>query len=126
MGVLRQRASSTLCMLRSLAAGPPRPNRPTSAGCPFPGAHPAHRQAHVWLAPPAGGVVGTINNYANLLQVSNAIAIWLGISPPDLFFYAVSVTRRYIMLRICICVDFDRVHQLGSSWSAALLMAAGH
>lgn len=35
-------------------------------------------------------MVGAVNNYANLLQVSNAISIWLGISPPDLFFYAVS------------------------------------
>ncbi len=37
--------------------------------------------------------MGTINNYANLLQVSNAISIWLGISPPDLFFYAVGAGR---------------------------------
>jgi len=32
--------------------------------------------------------VGTVNNYANLREISSAIAIWLGISPPDLFFYA--------------------------------------
>jgi hypothetical protein len=41
----------------------------------------------------AGGVIGAINNYANLLQVSNSISIWLGISPPDLFFYAVSLLK---------------------------------
>jgi hypothetical protein len=35
-----------------------------------------------------------VNNYANLLQVSNSISIWLGISPPDLFFYAVSLLKR--------------------------------
>jgi hypothetical protein len=33
--------------------------------------------------------VGTVNYYANLLHVSNGIAVWLGISPPDLFFFAV-------------------------------------
>ena len=35
--------------------------------------------------------MGAVNNYVNLLQISSGIAIWLGISPPDLFFYAVSV-----------------------------------
>lgn len=30
-----------------------------------------------------------VNNYANLLHISNSITLWLGISPPDLFFYAV-------------------------------------
>ena len=38
----------------------------------------------------AGGVVGAVNNYVHLREVSNAITIWLGISPPDLFFFAVS------------------------------------
>ena len=32
--------------------------------------------------------MGAINNWANLGEISNSIAIWLGISPPDLFFYA--------------------------------------
>ena len=35
-----------------------------------------------------GGILGTINYYANLLQISNAISIWLDIQPADLFFYA--------------------------------------
>ena len=37
----------------------------------------------------AGGVLGAVNKYANLLRISNSIALWLGISPPDIFFYAV-------------------------------------
>ena len=32
--------------------------------------------------------MGAVNNWANLGEISNSIAIWLGISPPDLFFYA--------------------------------------
>lgn len=35
-----------------------------------------------------GGILGTINYYANLLQIGNAISIWLAIQPADLFFYA--------------------------------------
>ncbi|KAL4855761.1 Sodium/hydrogen exchanger 8 [Chlorella vulgaris] len=49
----------------------------------------------------SGGVIGAINNYANLLQVSNSISIWLGISPPDLFFYALWVhilTLAFVMV----------------------------
>ena len=34
-------------------------------------------------------MLGTVNNWANLREISNSIALWLGISPPDLFFYAV-------------------------------------
>lgn len=34
-------------------------------------------------------MVGVVNNYANLRHISNSITLWLGISPPDLFFYAV-------------------------------------
>ena len=51
--------------------------------------------AHPTPLPPAharpGGVVGATNYYVNMLQVSNSIALWLGIEPPDLFLYAVSV-----------------------------------
>ena len=36
----------------------------------------------------AGGIVGTLNYYVNMLQVSNALALWLNIQPPFLFFYA--------------------------------------
>lgn len=35
-----------------------------------------------------GGILGTINYYANLLQISNSVAIWLSIQPADIFFYA--------------------------------------
>lgn len=36
----------------------------------------------------AGGCFGLANYYENMLRLSNAIALWLGIQPPDLFFYA--------------------------------------
>jgi NhaP-type Na+/H+ or K+/H+ antiporter len=35
-----------------------------------------------------GGIVGCINHYVNMLQVSSAIALWLNIQPADIFFYA--------------------------------------
>lgn len=50
------------------------------------------RAAHAAVA--AGGVVGVVNNYANLRHISNSITLWLGISPPDLFFYAVRAQQR--------------------------------
>jgi len=34
-----------------------------------------------------GGILGTINYYVNLLQIGNAVSIWLAIQPADLFFY---------------------------------------
>ena len=43
--------------------------------------------ASVW-ALCLGGILGTINYYANLLQISNSVAIWLSIQPADIFFYA--------------------------------------
>ena len=46
----------------------------------------------------AGGVVGVVNNYANLRHISNSITLWLGISPPDLFFYAVGPVCKFVML----------------------------
>lgn len=38
----------------------------------------------------AGGLLGTVTYFANLRELGNGVALWLGISPPDLFFYAVS------------------------------------
>jgi len=35
-----------------------------------------------------GGALGALNYWVNLRQLSNGVALWLGISPPDLFFYA--------------------------------------
>lgn len=48
---------------------------------------------------PAGGCVGALNQYVNLLQISNSITLWLSISPPDLFFYAV----RCACCAVCLC-----------------------
>ncbi|PSC75198.1 Sodium hydrogen exchanger 7 [Micractinium conductrix] len=36
----------------------------------------------------AGGALGTATYWANLRELGNGVALWLGISPPDLFFYA--------------------------------------
>ena len=35
-----------------------------------------------------GATLGLINYYANLLELGNAVAIWLNINPPELFLYA--------------------------------------
>ena len=35
-----------------------------------------------------GGVLGILNYEVNLLRLSNAVSLWLGIQPPDIFFYA--------------------------------------
>ncbi|KAL6775937.1 hypothetical protein ACKKBG_A19155 [Auxenochlorella protothecoides x Auxenochlorella symbiontica] len=35
----------------------------------------------------AGGVLGVVNYYVNLGHLGNAVSIWLGIQPPDLFLY---------------------------------------
>lgn len=52
-----------------------------AAGCrPFT-PHPTRRAA--------GGALGAASYWANLRQLGNGVALWLGISPPDLFFYAV-------------------------------------
>lgn len=42
---------------------------------------------HAWLG--AGGCLGILNYEVNLQRLGNAISLWLGIQPPDLFFYAV-------------------------------------
>ena len=48
-----------------------------------------HTPSHAYFPPSAaGGILGAVNNWANLGEISNSIAIWLGISPPDIFFYA--------------------------------------
>lgn len=49
--------------------------------------HPPHPPTHPASLP--GGCLGAVNNWANLREISNAISLWLGISPPDLFFFAV-------------------------------------
>lgn len=38
----------------------------------------------------AGGALGAGSYWLNLRELGNGVALWLGISPPDLFFYAVS------------------------------------
>ncbi|KAL4437060.1 hypothetical protein ABPG75_004199 [Micractinium tetrahymenae] len=43
--------------------------------------------AVVWVLV-AGGTLGAATYLANLRELGNGVAMWLGISPPDLFFYA--------------------------------------
>ncbi|KAI7841428.1 hypothetical protein COHA_004823 [Chlorella ohadii] len=43
--------------------------------------------AMVWVLL-AGGALGAASYWANLRELGNGVALWLGISPPDLFFYA--------------------------------------
>jgi hypothetical protein len=64
-----------------------------------------------------GGVVGAINNWANLRHISNSITLWLGISPPDLFFYAFLPP---LLVDSAIRIDFFMFSKL---WVHCLLMA---
>lgn len=42
-----------------------------------------------------GGILGAATYLANLRELGNGVALWLGISPPDLFFYAVGRLCRW-------------------------------
>ncbi|PRW32594.1 Sodium hydrogen exchanger 7 [Chlorella sorokiniana] len=64
-----------------------------------------------------GGVVGAINNWANLRHISNSITLWLGISPPDLFFYAFLPP---LLVDSAIRIDFFMFSKL---WVHCVLMA---
>lgn len=46
------------------------------------------------LPPGAGGIFGIVNYEANLGRVSNSISLWLGVQPPEIFFYAVGAAQR--------------------------------
>lgn len=65
----------------------------------------------------AGGIVGVINYYANLLQISNAISLWLSIQPADLFLYAFLPP---LLLESSIRLDF---FVLSKIWVHALILA---
>lgn len=65
----------------------------------------------------AGGVLGLINYYANLLQISNAISLWLSIQPADLFLYAFLPP---LLVETAIRIDF---FVLSKIWVHALLLA---
>lgn len=45
------------------------------------------RWAAIWVLL-SGGIFGALNYFVNLREISNAIAYWLSVEPPDLFFYA--------------------------------------
>lgn len=60
--------------------------------------------------PTPGGVLGIVNYHANLLEVSNSIALWLGISPPDLFFYAFLPP---LLVDSAIRIDFFMFRKVG-------------
>lgn len=69
-----------------------------------------------------GGIVGAVNNYANLREISNSISLWLGISPPDLFFYAVRVFSVLPFVSVCQFLFFCRMRNLDCAW----LCRGGH
>ncbi|KAL4547435.1 hypothetical protein Ndes2526B_g06687 [Nannochloris sp. 'desiccata'] len=64
-----------------------------------------------------GGVVGVLNYYVNLLQISNAISLWLSIQPADLFFYAFLPP---LLVDQAIRIDFFMFRKI---WVHALFMA---
>ncbi|GAB4813268.1 hypothetical protein N2152v2_000314 [Parachlorella kessleri] len=70
----------------------------------------------VWVLV-SGGVLGIVNYHANLLQVSNAVALWIGISPPDLFFYAFLPP---LLVDSAIRIDFFMFRKL---WVHILMLA---
>jgi hypothetical protein len=53
------------------------------------------------------------------LQISNGITIWLGISPPDLFFYAVSMPCCGQSLLLCVADSFALRQRLPTSTSCS-------
>ena len=65
----------------------------------------------------AGGIVGTLNYYVNMLQVSNALALWLNIQPPFLFFYAFLPP---LLVDSAIKIDFFMFRKL---WVHSLMLA---
>ena len=64
-----------------------------------------------------GGIIGLLNYYVNLLQISNAISLWLSIQPADLFFYAFLPP---LLVEQAIRIDFFMFRKI---WVHALLMA---
>jgi len=75
------------------------------------------RLSAVW-ALVAGGVIGCINYYVNLLQIGNAISLWLSIQPADLFLYAFLPP---LLVETSIRLDFFNLSKI---WPHALLLAS--
>lgn len=75
------------------------------------------RLSAVW-ALVAGGILGCINYYANLLHISNAISLWLSIQPADLFLYAFLPP---LLVETSIRLDFFNLSKI---WPHALLLAS--
>lgn len=65
----------------------------------------------------SGAVLGVMNYYVNMLEISNAISIWLSIQPADLFFYAFLPP---LLVDQAIRIDFFMFRKI---WIHALLMA---
>jgi NhaP-type Na+/H+ or K+/H+ antiporter len=64
-----------------------------------------------------GGILGVLNYYVNLLQISNSISLWLSIQPADLFFYAFLPP---LLVDTAIRIDFFMFRKI---WVHALFMA---
>lgn len=77
--------------------------------------------------PATGGCLGILNYEVNLQRLGNAISLWLGIQPPDLFFYAVrgacplrmlhAACRACCPLRPLLRSEHAGMHQ--AHWTAA-------
>jgi hypothetical protein len=76
----------------------------------------ANKLSAVWLLL-AGGAVGVLNHYVNLGRVSNAIALWLHISPPYLFWYAFLPP---LLVDAAMRLDF---YTFGKLWVNVVLLA---
>jgi NhaP-type Na+/H+ or K+/H+ antiporter len=74
------------------------------------------RLAAVWTLV-AGGALGALNHYVNLRHLSSGVALWLAITPADLFFYAFLPP---LLVEQALRVDFFMFRRL---WAHALLMA---
>lgn len=74
----------------------------TSARCALP---PALKRTR----PPAGGCLGILNYEVNLYRLGNAISLWLGIQPPDLFFYAFLPP---LLLDSALSIDYFLFHKV--------------
>ncbi|PSC68844.1 Sodium hydrogen exchanger 7 [Micractinium conductrix] len=66
-----------------------------------------------------GGCLGILNYEVNLNRLGNAISLWLGMQPPDLFFYAFLPP---LLVDAALRIDWYRFTKL---WPHIILMAYG-
>lgn len=74
--------------------------------------------ASVWVLI-VGGCLGILNYEVNLYRLGNAISLWLGIQPPDLFFYTFLPP---LLVDAALRLDWYRFSKL---WPHIILLAYG-